>query len=177
VPKPVAAKPIKQAQAPIPALPSAVPAKQLPNGASSITESYGSWTVSCRINDGQKLCSLAQAQGNKQTGQRTFGIEFLTPKGGKIDGTVLMPFGLKLDAGATTKLDDKDFGQPLHFSTCIPDGCLLPVSFSASATEALQKGTALSVTSIGLSNGQAVTFSISLDGFPAGLKRVSDLGG
>jgi invasion protein IalB len=173
--KPAAAKPVKEAQA-VPALRPTATAQQLPNGASSINESYGSWTVSCRLNDGQKLCTLAQIQGNKQTGQRTFGIELLTPKSGKIDGTVVMPFGLKLDAGASLKLDDKDFGQTLHFSTCIPDGCLLPVSFPTTAIEALQKGTALSVNSIGLGNGQPVTFSISLDGFAAALKRVTELG-
>ncbi len=174
-PKLAAAKPVKEAQA-TPALRLAASTPQLPNGASTITESYGNWTVSCRVNEGQKLCTMAQVQGNKQTGQRTFGIDLLTPKGGKTEGTILMPFGLKLDAGATMKLDDKEFGQALHFSTCIPDGCLLPVTFPAGVTEALQKGTTLAVTSISLGNGQAVTFTLSLDGFPAALKRVTDLG-
>jgi len=175
-PKAVAAKPVRQAQAAIPALPSPAPAKQLPNGASSITESYGNWTVNCRLNDGQKLCALSQIQGNKQTGQRTFAIELATPKGGKTEGSVLMPFGVKLDAGATMKLDDKDFAQPLHYATCLPEGCLLPVSFPANSIEAMVKAKVLSLTSVSLGNGQAVTFSVSLDGFPAALKRVSELG-
>jgi invasion protein IalB len=34
----------------------------------------------------------------------------LTPKDGKTTGNILMPFGLKLEAGAVLKLDDKDFG-------------------------------------------------------------------
>ncbi|WP_246731682.1 invasion associated locus B family protein [Methylocapsa sp. S129] len=40
----------------------------------------------------------------------------------------------------------------------------------------MKKGTTLSVARLNLSNGQAVTFSISLNGFPAALKRVLDLG-
>jgi hypothetical protein len=40
-----------------------------------------------------------------------------------------MPFGLNLDAGAALKLDGKDLGKGLRFSTCLPQVCLLPVSF------------------------------------------------
>lgn len=180
-PKPAAPATKTQAQAIAPSTPAAAPASsepaaELPNGASSITENFSDWTVSCRIDGGQKLCALSQAQGNKQTGQRSFAIELTTPRNGKTDGVILMPFGLKLDAGAVLKLDDKDLGQGLRFSTCIPGGCLLPVSFPTVATEAMKNGTTLLVTSVELSNGQAVTFSVSLKGFPAALKRVTDLG-
>jgi invasion protein IalB len=149
---------------------------QLPNGASSINETYGDWTIDCRLNDGQKFCVLSQAQGNNQTGQRTFAIELRTPKDGKTDGTILMPFGLKLDAGATLKLDDKDLGQGVRFSTCVPQGCLLPVSFPAVATDAMKKGTKLAVTSLNLSSGEPATFSISLNGFAPAMARIGDLG-
>ena len=152
------------------------PAAELPNGASSITESFGDWTVNCRIESSQKLCALSQAQGNKQTGQRSFAIELTTPRDGKTDGAILMPFGLKLDAGAVLKLDDRDLGRGLRFSTCVPEGCLLPVSFPAVVTEAMKNATTLAVTGFNLSGGQAVTFSVSLKGFPAALKRVVDLG-
>ena len=180
-PKPATPGTATQAQTVAPSTPAATPvpsepAAELPNGASSITESFGDWTVNCRIASGQKLCALSQAQGNKQTGQRAFAIELTTPRDGKTDGAILMPFGLKLDAGAVLKLDDKDLGRGLRFSTCVPDGCLLPVSFPAVATEAMKSATALVVTGVNLSNGQAVTFSVSLKGFPAALKRVTDLG-
>jgi invasion protein IalB len=149
---------------------------QLPNGASSINETYGDWTVDCRIADGQKVCVFSQAQGNKQTGQRTFAIELRMPKDGKTDGTILMPFGLKLDSGAILKLDDKDLGKGLRFSTCVPQGCLLPVSFPTVATDAMRKGKTLVVASLNLSNAQAVSFNISLNGFAAALDRVMQLG-
>lgn len=152
------------------------PSLQLPNGASSINETYGDWTVDCRLSDGQKLCVLSQAQGNKETGQRTFAIELRTPKDGKIEGTILMPFGLNLDSGAILKLDDKDLDQGLRFSTCVPQGCLLPISFPTVATEAMKKAKALVVASLNLANGQAVTFNVSLNGFPAAFDRVAVLG-
>lgn len=166
------------AQQPAPAPTSrqpAGPAAMLPNGA-SINETYGDWTVDCRIVDRQKQCALSQAQGNKDTGQRLFAIELRPPKDGKTEGTVLMPFGLNLDVGALLKLDDKDLGKGVRFSTCVPQGCLLPVSFPTVATDAMRKGTKLVVASLNLSSNEAVTFSISLNGFSAALARTIELG-
>ncbi|GAB1715846.1 MAG: invasion protein [Nitrobacter sp.] len=151
------------------------PAATLPNGASSINETYGDWTVDCRIADRRKQCLLSQAQGNKETGQRVFAIELHPPKDGKTEGTILMPFGLNLDAGAVLKLDGKDLGKGLRFSTCVPQGCLLPVSFPTVATEAMRKGTKLVVASLNLSSNEAVTFNVSLNGFGAALARTTDL--
>lgn len=184
-PKPVAQTPVAPPMAP-PAAPVAMPAPaapaadstaQLPNGASSIVETYGDWTVNCVIENAAKICVLSQAQGNKETGQRTFAIEVRAPRNGLSDGTVLMPFGLRLESGAVLKLDDKELGQGLRFATCIPQGCLLPFSFPAAATDAMKTAKNLAVISQNLANGQAVTFNISLNGFAAALARSIQLGG
>jgi invasion protein IalB len=154
---------------------AAAPAGQLPNGASSISETYGDWTVNCRLLEGQKQCLLVQAQGDTQTKQRIFEIQLRTPKDGKTEGTVLMPFGLKLDSGAILSLDDKDLGQGLRFSTCTPQGCLLPVSLQAATIEAIKKGKVLTVASLNLNNGEVVAFKISLEGFAAASARGVEL--
>lgn len=98
---------------------------------------------------------LSQARGNRQTGQRAFAIELHAPKDGKTDGTILVPFGLKLDAGAILKLDDKDLRQGLRFSTCVPQGCLLPVSFPTPATDAMMTATTLTVAASSISESDA----------------------
>ncbi len=154
---------------------AAAPTAQLPNGASSINETYGDWTVNCRLLEGQKQCLLLQAQGDTQTKQRIFEIQLRTPKDGKTDGTILMPFGLKLDSGAMLSLDDKDLGQGLHFSTCTPQGCLLPVSLQTVTIEAMKKGKKLTVASLNLNNGEVVAFKISLEGFATASARVAEL--
>ncbi|MEH2626459.1 invasion protein IalB [Bradyrhizobium sp. AZCC 1719] len=151
------------------------PAMTLPNGASSINETYGDWTVDCRIANNQKQCLLSHAQGNNQTGQRIFAIELRPPSEGKTEGAILMPFGLNLDSGAILKLDDKDLGKGLRFSTCVPQGCLLPVSFPAAATDAMRKAGKLVVASLNLSSGDAVTFNVSLNGFGTALDRMTQL--
>ncbi len=151
------------------------PAGQLPNGASSINETYGDWVVDCRLAEGQKQCLLLQTQGNSQTRQRVFEIQLRPPKDGKTEGTILMPFGLKLDSGAILTLDDKDLGQPLRFSTCLPQGCLMPVSFPTAIIDSMKKGKTLAIASLNLSNGEVVAFKVSLEGFATATARVVEL--
>jgi invasion protein IalB len=152
-------------------------AATLPNGASAINEVYGDWTVDCRITDGQKLCALSQSQGDSRTNQRVFAIELRAPKDGKAEGTILMPFGVKLENGAVLKLDDKDLGQGLRFSTCVPSGCLLPISFPTVATDAMKSGKTLTAAALNLSSGEIISFNIVLNGFGPALERIGQLGG
>jgi invasion protein IalB len=163
-------------RAPVVAQPATTSGAQLPNGASSIAESYGDWSVDCRIENDQKICAISQAQGNRQTGRRSFAIELHMPRAGRADGTILMPFGLKLENGAALKLDDKDLGKGLRFSTCVPDGCLLPVSFPTVATDAMKTAKTLTVASLDLSTNDPVSFNVSLNGFAAALNRLAYLG-
>jgi invasion protein IalB len=154
---------------------AATAATQLPNGALSINETYGDWIIDCRASEGEKRCLLLQAQGNSQTKQRIFEIQLRTPKDGGTEGTILMPFGLKLDSGAILTLDDTDLGQRLHFSTGTPAGCLLPVSFQRATTDAMKKGKMLTVASLNLSSGEVVAFNISPEGFTAAAARFAEL--
>jgi tetratricopeptide (TPR) repeat protein/invasion protein IalB len=154
---------------------AATPAAQSPNGSSSVNETYGGWIINCRLVDGQKKCLLILAQGNSQTRQRIFEIDLQPPRDGKIEGTILMPFGLKLDSGALLTLDEKDFGPGLRFSTCVPEGCMLPVSWQTAAVDALKKAKALTVASLNLDNGEVVAFNVSLDGFASAIARIEEL--
>lgn len=142
----------------------------LPNHATAISETYGDWTLNCGTDKGTKFCTLSQAQVNKE-GQRAFAVELRTAKDGSSEGTILMPFGLKLDAGVVLRLDDKDIGQGLRFSTCLAQGCLLPVSFPSAGIEAIRQAKTFTVGALNVSNNQLVTFSISLNGFAVALDR------
>ena len=167
--------PVAQAQ-PAPSISQpAAQAATLPNGASAINETYGDWTVDCRIANGQRLCVLLQSQGNSQTGQRVFAIELRAPKDGRAEGMILFPFGMKLESGAVLRLDDKDLGQGLRFSTCMAQGCLLPISFPTVATDAMKAGKALTVAALNLSNNEPASFNVSLAGFGAALDRIAQI--
>ncbi len=182
-PRPTApARPVAKPATPAPSAQGAPAVTQpttqaatLPNGASAINETYGDWTVDCRILNGQRLCVLSQSQGNSQTGQRVFAIELRTPREGRAEGTILMPFGMKLDNGAVLRLDDKNLGQGLRFSTCLAQGCLLPISFPTVATDAMKTGKTLTVAALNLSTSEPASFNVSLNGFAAALDRIAQI--
>lgn len=153
----------------------AAPAPAFPNGASSINETYGDWTVNCRMVEGQKKCLVLQAQGNSQTKQRIYEIELLTAKDGRTDGSILMPLGVKLEDGALMSLDDKDLDNRLRFSTCTTAGCLLPVSFTTGTVDAMKKGKSLTIASLDLNSAEVIAFKISLEGFSPAIARLSEL--
>ncbi|WP_456753545.1 MULTISPECIES: invasion associated locus B family protein [unclassified Bradyrhizobium] len=156
------------------AMDGAVRAVPLPKGASAISETYGDWIVKCQLDGGAKLCTLGQTQLSKETNQQIFAIELIAREG-KAEGNILMPFGLKFDAGAVLKLDGKDLEQT-RFSTCTAQGCLLPVSFPTAVTDTISKAKTLTVAAQNISNGQAVVFNVPLNGFAAALERTIQLG-
>ncbi len=109
-----------------------------------------------------------------QTGQRLFAIELAPAREGRTEGAVLMPFGLRLESGALLKLDDRDLGQGLRFSTCTPQGCLL-LSLPTVATDAMRTAQRLTVASLRLENGEVVTFNIAMAGFGQAFDRMAEL--
>jgi invasion protein IalB len=147
----------------------------LPGGASSVQETFGAWSVSCRIAEGRKICTFSQVRGNQQTGQRSFAIELRPPRDGKTEGMLVLPFGLALAAGVNLSIDDKPLGQTIPFSTCVPDGCIVPVSFPAVATDAIKNAKAMTIMATPSGNAEPVAFAVSLEGFTAAHARVSDL--
>ncbi|PRD40764.1 invasion protein, partial [Phyllobacterium phragmitis] len=100
--------------------------------------------------------------------------ELSAPAGNTVTGTLIMPFGLALDAGVTFQIDDKPAMQPVRFRTCLPGGCLVNVSFDDATLVALRAGAALKLTATA-DGGAAMPFTISLQGFGTALDRVAAL--
>ncbi len=148
-------------------------AAPLPGGAGTLQETYQDWTVSCQNQKETSVCVMRQDQSSTQTGQRVLTAE-LHNVAGKVEGVLLMPFGLDRAKGASLKIDDVA-GPNLAFSTCLPQGCLAPVSFEAKQVTALKAGTNINVTTSALSPSQPVAFKVSLKGFGAALDRITAL--
>lgn len=146
-------------------------AAPLPGGASTLQETFEDWTVSCQSQKETTVCAMRQEQSSTQTGQRVLTAELRNVAGGKVDGVILMPFGLDLAKGASLKIDEAA-GPTLAFSTCLPQGCLAPVSFDAKQIAAIKAGQNINVTTTALNPSQPVAFKISLKGFGAALDRM-----
>jgi invasion protein IalB len=161
------------------ASPAATPAvpSTLPGGASSIDESYRDWRVGCAQQGTAKRCALSQVLA-RQDGQRVLAVTIDAPQGqgqGKtVTGALVLPFGLALDAGAALQIDDKPALPPLRFRTCLPAGCVAPLSFDAAAVAMLRAGTSLKVTATA-DGGGPTQFAISLAGFGPALDRAAAL--
>ena len=145
----------------------------LPADASSLNETYWDWRVSCARQGTTKRCVISQVQTQK-SGRRVLAIELNAPNGNTVSGTLVMPFGLALDSGITFQIDDKPAMQPIRFRTCLPVGCIVPVTFDAPTLAALRAGAVLKVRAVA-DGGAATPFSISLRGFGTALDRVGVL--
>ncbi len=152
-------------------------AQGLPGGATSLNETYGDWMVACVTQDKMGRCAMTQTQVGENR-QRVLAVELSAAEGGnEANGVLVLPFGLRLDAGARLAIDGNAPRDPLRFSTCLPAGCLVPLAFDAATVTALKAGKALGVTVTANDSGQGLAFSISLTGFSPALARLADLAG
>ncbi|WFU13313.1 invasion associated locus B family protein (plasmid) [Rhizobium sp. CB3090] len=146
---------------------------KLPNGASSLQETYQDWSLACQSTP-QAICTVSQQQ-TQQNGQRVMAIELRRNADGTLAGNLILPFGLALDAGVVLQIDDAAPQKPLRFSTCLPAGCLVSLGFDAKAVVALKTGTSLKVKVQGM-DAKELTLPISLKGLPAAVDRLAALG-
>jgi len=172
-PKPVA----KPAPTPAPMPAAATPVAAWPMGATTVSESYGDWTVSCVRPETKATCIVVQSQGDSKTGRRQFGFELSVPKDGRSEGVILMPFGMAIEPGVTFKLDEQALGKGAPYSTCTSDGCLVPISFPALATDGMRNAKSLTVTAQKSGNSEPATIVVPLAGFPQAFDRAVALGG
>nr|WP_306423866.1 invasion associated locus B family protein [Brucella intermedia] len=153
---------------------SAQDAPALPGGASSLTETYGDWRVACQLVEEAKHCVMSQQQ-LRQDGQRVVTIELQTGPDAALVGTLVLPFGLQLDAGATLQVDEQPAMAPLSFHTCLPAGCIIRVRFDSETVTGLRAGTKLQAATRTADTGTEFSIAISLSGFTAALDRLTAL--
>ena len=147
----------------------------LPGGASSLNEAHGDWAVVCTVPEGTVHCSMSQTHVSGENGQRVLGVELRMAAGGGVNGLLVMPFGLRLADGVRLAVDEDAPLPTQAFSTCLPVGCLVPLSFPADTVTAFRNGTALGLTATANDTGQEIAFSVSLRGFTSALARLSEL--
>ncbi|GJE57466.1 MULTISPECIES: invasion associated locus B family protein [Methylobacterium] len=150
---------------------------QWPNGARSVSEAYGDWTMNCNREGTQTDCVVIQSQGDRRTGKRQFSVELRAPKDGRAEGLILMPFGLQIESGVTFKLDDRTLGKGAPYSFCVADGCLVPISLPALATDTMKTAQALTVSAMKPDAKEPTVISIPLAGFAAAFARAAAFGG
>jgi invasion protein IalB len=109
--------------------------------------------------------------------QRVLAVELQASSDSTMTGMLVLPFGLLLDKGVTLQIDDEAALAPLRFRTCLPAGCLVPLSFDRDRVSALGKGTVLKLKATAAETNQELVLTVSLKGFAAVLDRIKTLAG
>ncbi|MGU3540302.1 invasion associated locus B family protein [Methylobacterium sp. A54F] len=177
-PPPKKAPPQKTAAPPAQATPAASAAKAVwPEGATSLSEVYGDWTVNCARANEAANCMVMQSQGDAKAARRQFAIELSAPREGRATGLILMPFGLAIEPGVRFKLDEADLGKGAPFSSCSYEGCLVPISFPALATDTMKTAKNLIIQGQKPGGGEPLTITVPLAGFGQAFGRAIGFGG
>jgi invasion protein IalB len=145
----------------------------LPGGATSLRETYDDWIVACGVQQSRKTCAMQQ-ELRQQNGQRVLAVE-LRPSAAGVEGTMLLPFGLALAKGAIIQIDDGAASAPFQITTCLPTGCVAPITFDAKVLASLRKGTALKIKVSPDGGGADMQWPVSLKGFGTALDRAAAL--
>jgi invasion protein IalB len=146
----------------------------LSGGASSLQETYQDWRVACQVVDNVTLCITSQQQV-RQDGQRVLSVELSNGADNTLSGAIVLPFGLRLDAGITLQVDEGAIGEPRRFRTCLPIGCIASLTLDAATVSAMRAGQTLTLHTRG-DDGQELAFPVSLRGIGAALDRLQALG-
>jgi invasion protein IalB len=140
-------------------------------GATAISEIHRNWTVNCNVRGTEKVCLLTQSLSNTANGQRLFTIEMRVAAPDRVEGGMLLPFGLNLNAGVSLALDDQPFGEKVAFTTCTQQGCFAPFAAAGDQLAALQSGETLKVGALNRAGDEPVVFAVSLAGFTSAMNR------
>ncbi len=139
---------------------------------------YTDWTVQCATDaeSGAENCVLFQHL-TVDTGQRlmTMQVSKLPPREGQTESRALVvtvPLGVHLPSGMRLQVDDAE-AIDLTYERCDQGGCYAGSILDASLLESLMKGNDCRVTFNNL-NGKSITATMSLSGFTAGYRAVSE---
>lgn len=150
----------------------------LPNGAGILPERYQDWQVVCQASpdatDGggnrAMQCFARQQALDMHSHRRVMSIR-LEPDGVQVRGVATVPFGLDLVRGLTLTNASEPVGDSYSFSTCLPTGCLVPLSFDDQQWNTLLKEKKALFTAMTFS-GQPMKLFFSTRGLAQALLRV-----
>ncbi|QHI95018.1 hypothetical protein GT348_00645 [Aristophania vespae] len=141
----------------------------LPNGASSINESYQNWHLICQNTKSGVKCNILQEILEGQTHQLFFRIEF-KPAESQTHGVMIAPFGLNLTDGITIATEGESVGDVYPFNTCLPVGCLAPLDLDEGQFSSFLKSKKVKVSFTTL-KGKLLKFQLPISGLDEALNR------
>ncbi|WP_208434922.1 invasion associated locus B family protein [Bartonella phoceensis] len=151
-------------------------AATLPNGASSLTEAYGLWNVSCSVQEGRKVCFMGRQEVNDQ-GRVVVAMNVMLNADGVVSGSLIVPFGVLVSKPIRLQVDEGKAVIETGIRTCVPAGCMVPVVFDKNYVTALRGGKHLKLAMTIAAPGEPPLndLFIQLNGFSNALNRLTAL--
>lgn len=144
--------------------------KSVPSAGVEKPEVASAWAVKCDKSGGHKQCSMVQELRIKKDNQLVLQVEIRPDGTHAATGVMTLPFGVSVTDGVSFQVDSgPDIRVP--FSTCLPQGCLVPLRLGDSLLSALQRGKTLKLTTSVPDSG-TVSFEVTLEGFREGYSRM-----
>ncbi|WP_455477242.1 invasion associated locus B family protein [Bartonella sp. B41] len=151
-------------------------AATLPNGASSLTETYGLWSINCGIQDGKKICFMHRQEVNDQN-RVILAMNVVLNSDGVVSGNLTVPFGMLVSKPVRLQIDDGKAVIETGIRTCVPAGCIVPIVFDKNFVAALRAGKNLKLAMTIAAPGEPVLkdLFVQLNGFSNALNRLATL--
>lgn len=131
---------------------------------------FNDWEVLC-AGIAETDCQLTQrSQPSSAENQAMISLR-AGGQAGALSGWLTLPFTVPLDSRVTLQTGAGALDGPLSFSTCNPQGCVLPISFGDDQVEALSRGILLQANATS-EDGRTVSFLFSLEGFTAAYQHI-----
>ncbi|EJF77455.1 hypothetical protein MCO_01186 [Bartonella sp. DB5-6] len=151
-------------------------AATLPNGASSLTETYGLWTINCGIQEGKKVCFMHRQEVNDQ-GRVVVAMNVILNTDGVVSGNLTVPFGILVSKPVRLQVDEGKAVIETGIRTCVPAGCIVPIVFDKNHVAALRAGKHLKLAMTIAAPGEPPLndLFVQLNGFSNALNRLTAL--
>ncbi|WP_159087094.1 invasion associated locus B family protein [Loktanella sp. Alg231-35] len=145
---------------------------------SSLSETYGDWTLQCVTNDAPldtgevgRICQVSQELRQSDGGSRVITAVFKTDP---VKITFFTPFGLLLTAGIDLSVGERKLPSSA-FRTCLPEmGCVAEGFFNAEDLAEIRSSETLSVL-MTAESGQKLQVDLSLEGFSDAVMKLESI--
>ncbi|ENN91998.1 invasion associated locus B family protein [Bartonella bovis] len=148
----------------------------LPNGASSLTETYDLWSVNCGIQEGKKVCFMLRQEVNDQN-RVVVAMNVVLDADDVVSGSLTVPFGILVSKPIRLHVDDSKTVIETSVRTCVPAGCVVPIIFDKNFVAALRTGKQLKLSMTVAAPGEPPLneLFVQLNGFGDALNRLMAL--
>lgn len=138
----------------------------------AIRSVHGEWQVRCDTPPGarREQCMLMQsATSDDYPRAQVRVMVFKTADFRARLMHILVPLGVRLDAGLAVKIDDSEIGRA-SFMRCLPGGCLAEIVLDDGLLQRLRNGQMVTLTAT--TGQQSIAFLLPLAGFGEGFDKL-----